>query len=228
MSSPPSRQSRHSKLRPWTIHDSNIAVHQCLSTIAPTKPALPNEIILQILDHPTRWIPVHSVSLRVASPNEPLRCKSQGPQRGDWQILCTDPIDARVAAKIKTIVYSFTSKDQGWSSYPEQHGTFEGSCTFLEAGLTRFEVKDAGGEELARQQSLRVEKESERYELHRNRHAGREPEEYRIGLGEDHELLRRVQDGDRFALWARAQYPGWENVVYGAKIELWCVDDLSD
>jgi len=131
-------------------------------------------------------------------------------------------------ARVKNITYTFRSKDQGWSDYLQQHGTYEGSYTFFEAGLTRFEVKGAEGEELARQQSLRAEKEAERYELHRNRHAGREAEEYKIQLGAGHDLLRRVEDGDRFALWARAQYPGWENLVYGARIEIWCVDDLAE
>lgn len=168
------------------------------------------------------------MSLRAASLNEPLCCKTSGLQQGNWQILTTDPIDARVASRTKAVVYSFKSRDQGWSSYPQQPGTYEGSFTFFEAGITRFEVKGAKGEELARQQSLRAEKEYQRYELQRNRLAGKAPEAYRIQLEKDHDLLQQIQDGDRFALWARSIYPAWANYVYGAKIELWCVDDLGD
>ena len=212
--------------RPWTTHDANVALHQCLSTSAPHRPALPNEIILQILDHPSRWVQVHSVKLRAVAAHEPLICRSNGPQKGDWQILVTDPVSGRTKNRIRKLVYSFRSRDQGWSDYPQHHRTYEGSWTWFEAGLTRFQDKNAQGEELRRQRDLRAEKERDRYELHRNRHAGLNPEGYLIELGTEHDLLKRVEDGDRFALWARAVFPGWENRVHNARIEIFCVDDL--
>ena len=129
---------------------------------------------------------------------------------------------------MRKVCYTFRSKDQGWSSYPAHHGTYNDSWTFFEAGLTRYEAKGAEGAELRRQQTLRTDKEKHRWVLQRNRHAGRVPEDYDIELGECHELLQTIENGDRFALWARAMYPGWENEVHGARIEIWCVDDLAD
>ena len=214
--------------RPWTTHDANVALHQCLSTPTPHRPALPNEIILQILDHPSRWMQVHSVKFRAVAAHEPLRCRSDGPQHGDWQILVTDPVSRRVINTLRNLVYSFRGHDQGWSSYPQSHGTYAGSWTWFEAGLTRFDDKNAQGEELRRQKDMRAEKKRDRYELHRNRHAGLIPEDYVIELGTEHDLLKRVEEGDRFALWARAMFPGWENKVHEARIEICCVDDLSN
>ncbi len=219
---------RKTMTRPWTTHDANVALYECLSTSTPHRPALPNEIILQILDHPSRWIQVHSVKLRAVAAHEPLICRSYGPQNGDWQILVTDPVSGRIINRLRNLVYSFRGQDQGWSDYPQHHGTHEGSCTWFEAGLTRFEDKNAQGEELRRQKDLRAGKERERYELHRNRHAALKPENYVIELGTEHDLLKRVEDGDRFALWARAVFPGWENMVHRARIEIRCVDDLTN
>ena len=82
-------------------------------------------------------------------------------------------------------------------------------------------------EERDNQLQVKERKEGKRFELQRNRHAGRAPENYRCELGTDHELLRQVESGDSIVLWARAMYPGWENRVYKAMIEVWCVDDLS-
>ena len=117
-------QGRDTMTRPWTIHDANVALYQCLSTSTPHRPALPDEIILQILDHPSRWIQHHSVELE---PLRPLRCRSNRPQLGDCQILVTDPVSGRAIKKLRKVVYFFRSQDQGWSSYPEHYGTYTDS-----------------------------------------------------------------------------------------------------
>jgi hypothetical protein len=134
---------------------------------------------------------------------------------------------AHLIPKLRVLVYSFKSQDQGWSSYPEHHGTYASSWTWFEAGLTRYK-KQIPRRENSREQELRGKKEQDRYELQRNRHAGREPEDYKIELHRDHELLRCVEEGDRFALRARAMFPGWTNMVHYARIDVWCVDDLAE
>ena len=62
--------------------------------------------------------------------------------------------------------------------------------------------------------------------LNRNRHTGLHPEDYVIELGAEHDLLKRAEEGDRLALWARAVFPGWENRVHKAGIQIRCFDDL--
>ncbi len=65
-----------------------------------------------------------------------------------------------------------------------------------------------------------------RYRIQMNRHANTEPCDYAIELAGEHELVRRVGEGDRAVLWACACFPGWENRVYEAGISVFGVDDL--
>ena len=103
------------------------------------------------------------------------------------------------------VAFTFTSCDQGWSSYPEHRGTYDGSWTWLETGITRdHDTNTFLG----------------RWELQRNRHAGEGPEDYRVEFGKEHELFTSLSKGDKIALWARALYPAWQNFVHEANIEL--------
>ncbi len=70
----------------------------------------------------------------------------------------------------------------------------------------------------------------QRWELQRNRHAGRLPEDYTIRFGEGHDLFESLREGDRIGVWGRAMYPGWQNLVYEAQIEVWFhgPDDLQE
>lgn len=209
----------------WTLHDSNLVLHQCLST---RKPAIPNEIILQILEDPSRWIRTRVIHARLRAEQEPLRISSNLQNRGDMQILATNPLSEREIRGLRNVVYTFRSRDQGWSSEANQyHGTYEHSWTWFEAGLTRPIDSSASETEREHQLQIRAAKEGLRYDLQRNRHAGSDPENYRHELGRYHELLQRAEDGDSVVLWARASFPGWENRVYNARIEVWCSDDLA-
>lgn len=67
------------------------------------------------------------------------------------------------------------------------------------------------------------------WELQRNRHAVSVPKDYEIVFGEGHGLFGSLREGDTIGLWARAMYPGWQNFVYEANIEMWFYgpDDLQ-
>ncbi len=212
------------EIQPWTRHEANVATHECLST---RRPPIPNEIILEILDQPSRWIRTRVINARVATENEPIRVGSNLQNRGEQQILATNPLSQPEVQCIRRVVYTFRSRDQGWSSYPNQHGTYEGSFTWFEASLTRPIGTDLIEAERHVQLQVKTAKERTRYELQRNRHAGRDPENYRHELELDHKLLQHAEEGDSVLLWARATFPGWENRLFNASIEVWCVDDLS-
>ena len=167
------------------------------------------------------------MNAHVASENEPVRVGSTLKNRGEQQIIATNPLSKSEVLRIRRVIFTFRSKDQGWSSFPNQRGTYEGSWTWFEAGLTRPVSSDPSDALYAEQLQIKVAKERVRYELQRNRHAGSEPEVYRIEFDVGHELLRSIKAGDSIVLWARALYPGWENRVYDASIEVWCVDDLE-
>ena len=208
-SEPPSSEE------PWTIHDANLTLYSTLSKPSRstrTRSALPPEIILQILEHPSRSILTSYVSAEY--PEEaPLRIRSQ---RSPLGLLSSLPLSADDAKNARKVVFEFKGKDQGWSSYSSDHGTYNNSWSWYEAVVRSANVEK--GE---------FPTEVQRFELQRNRHAGQQPETYRIELGEDHDLVKRLAEGNVIGLDACAVFPGWECQVFEARIELWGVDDLS-
>lgn len=179
--------------------------------MTPHKP-LPPELILQILSHPSRWLLSTSIYLSV-----PARISSAEAERA---IVHTPPISSHQLPLIRQLVFSYRSQDQGWSSYPEDHGSYRNSWTWFEAGLR----KHTRGED---SHSV-VDQPERRYRLQSNRHASREAEDYRFGFGRDHPLLNDMQAGDGVVLWAMARFGGWENFVQEAAIQIWTMDDMSD
>lgn len=202
----------------WTIHDSNLALFDCLSQSIGKRPALPPEMIMLILTDPSRWILLNSESFELASsPSRPGQARVIHWQGTDREpILSTRVLLQRDAIAAVGAIFTFRSQDQGWSSDNRMHhGTYDHSWTWMEASIIR---------------DTDVELSEKRWELQRNRHAGREAENYRIELEKDHEMLTFLREGDKIALWARALYPGWRNFVHEAKIELRFagVDDLQE
>lgn len=229
-----------SPIESWTTHDSNLALLECLSTATPTRPALPQELILQILDHPTRWVHLHSVTHPpLANPEKPIL--GVGNRLNAVPMLFTRPFSLREVGRLRKIVFSFRSRDQGWSSRPDQ-----GSWSWFDASVAQFPSthEDARGQvdddayavvwtgsykwvwEWVEQHGKCLEHQP-RYKIQTNKHAEITPEDYVIELTDEHELVQRVQEGDRVILWACACYPGWENRVYHAKISVLGVDTLT-
>ena len=223
----------------WTTHDSNLALLACLSTATPNRPALPTELILQILNHPTRWVLFHSVNqLPAENPDQTIlriRNKPTG-----IPVLFTRPFSAREAKLVQKIVLEFRSRDQGYSEHPDR-----GTWSWFEASLVQLPSTDDEHDEQGQVSDVAVwtgsydwigkwmvrhkEKleDQPRYKIQENRHAEITPKHYAIELTDEYELVQRVQEGDRIILWACACFPGWENRVYEAKISVLGLDDLT-
>lgn len=204
---------------PWTTHDANIALYSALTQPSnstrreqPIRPALPPEIVLQILEHPSRFILTSSVSLD-STDNLP---KSVPSHRAPQEVIRSSPLSANNAKDTRKVVFEMTGKDQGWSSYGPEHGTYNNTWTWYDAVVLRKNGEDSETYE-----------EALRQELHRNRHAGQQVETYRTEFDGDHDLVKMLREGDVIALDACAVFDGWECRVYGATIEVWSVDDLS-
>ncbi|KAL9123620.1 MAG: hypothetical protein Q9217_006964 [Psora testacea] len=219
----------------YSIHDANLALYQCLSTATPTRPALPPEIVLQILEHPTRWVCSYSTAFPDpdAIENSLIRVRAGfDSSKPDIQvILSTRPLSKEHVAKARSVIFTFTGKDQGWSSYPLDCGTYENSWTWFEAGLRPQTSGDYDPIERGDgfdEQDQREEYRYERFHLQRNRHGGGEPESYRIELRQDHPLLKNMKSGDVIDLLACAQFSGWVNHVDQASIEICSFDDLNE
>ena len=220
---------------PWTTHDSNLELLKCLSTATPARPAIPTEIILQILDHPSRWLHIHSIYHPPLPNSRPLLIIRDKPS-GD-PVLYTRSFSARDAKVLRRVIFTFRSRDQGWCSNPNN-----GAWSWFEASLARFPRDDEEGQpQLSDDIVTRgpydwvypwLQRHSEelgkqpRYKIQENKIGEKEPESYRIVLGDDHELVQRVREGDRIILWACACFPGWNNHVYEAQISIEGVDDL--
>ncbi|KAL6715064.1 hypothetical protein ACLMJK_007325 [Lecanora helva] len=212
----------------WTTHDANIALYECLSS---RNPPVPNEIILQILDEPSRWLQARVITTPLELKDTPLRI---GNNPGEQPILSIHGLSKLEATQVRCIAFSFSSRDQGWSHDIEHHRTFDGSWTWMEALLSRPstaintepENNDQSRFE-SEQMQLDEAEEIVRCELQRNRHAGKQAEDYRHELGRDHVFVQHIQSGDSIVLLGRAMFPAWVNIVHEAKIEVFCMDDLT-
>jgi len=100
------------------------------------------------------------------------------------------------------------SKDQGWSSYPAQHGTTNGSWTWWELAL---------GEGVGR----------ERIQICRNIHAGKAFHTFNFDLNAEdldawkgYMLSNGGADSKSIGLYKRSRYPGWRNIGKSASIAI--------
>jgi hypothetical protein len=155
---------------------------------------LPPELVTQILDSAEYW-----ALSRVTRPG------STHFRDANVRYLQSPPIQAgEFTHPLRRLVITTDSKDQGWSSYSETHGTREGSWTWFELTLDDGETGD----------------EIVRVEVVRNIHAGQGYVKHRAVI-EDERVLKQAKKGDRLSVWVRAMYPGWQNYVRLVKIEAW-------
>ena len=101
---------------------------------------------------------------------------------------------------LKKVVITVVSKDQGWSSYQDDHGTYRGSWTWFEFSIGPSE-------------------DSEKWcgEVVRNLHAHGDFKEHTVEIT-DGELYEKAKSGDILTVWALAKYSGWKNTVKEATI----------
>ena len=205
------------------VHASNLSLLTCLSVPSGRRPALPLELILQVLEDPTRWLLAseHMHSCTLPAP------KSISYHLGTEDVASTPAFTFHRLSTLRRISFILRSKDQGWSSYPNDRGTFRNSWTWFEARIERppVESPEQSQEQDRANNTSQICVHSCRVQT--NRHAGSDLEEYTVEYGPSSELLHLIQEGDRIILSAHAQYGGWVNVVDHASIELWCVDDLE-
>ena len=111
--------------------------------------------------------------------------------------LVSRPIPA--GKTLKKVVVTVVSKDQGWSSYQKDHGTYQNSWTWFELSVG----SDSG--------------EKWRGEVVRNLHAHGDFKKHTITISEG-ELFEKAKSGDVLTVWALAKFSGWKNTVKKVKI----------
>jgi hypothetical protein len=107
------------------------------------------------------------------------------------------------------------SHDQGWSSFSEDHGTYRNSWTWFDLGIERA----PGQEDVCRDLDVR---------LATNMHASRISQNHQVVYRAEDDLpwMQSLQAGDRVSIIPRALFPGWQNFVEKASIEIY-TDPLS-
>lgn len=102
--------------------------------------------------------------------------------------------------KLRKVVITVVSKDQGWSSYQQDHETYRNSWTWFE-----LSVGSPSGERW-------------RGEVVRNLHAHADFKEHTIEIF-DNKLYERAESGDVLTVWAHAKFSGWVNKVKKVTIQ---------
>lgn len=122
-------------------------------------------------------------------------------------------------------MFSFCSKDQGWSGSSVNHGTYENCWSWFDAVIENNEIERGQGAS----DDLDLLK-NRRCHLQSNRHAGREIETYRLDMIQGEGFLKEkdLRVGDEILLVACARFPGWANNISRASIEIWEVDDMNE
>lgn len=203
---------------------------------------LPVELVAPILNYAKYWMcTTYEREQRISVAQDSRGCD------GDERYLHTAPIGADGLTglnPVKTVVFSIESRDQGWSSYPEDYGTYRGSWTWFEArkgDSSILEIDEHGSE-------LEGEREGEQQDLHpdndarepaeplwqaqgreivRNIHAGKKWHRHIISWtannndDENGEWVQELKRGDVIVLSAHARFPGWANMVRSAEIAVY-------
>ena len=191
-----------------STHQSNLALLSVLSQPSGKRPALPHELILEILQYPPCWVllsrEILPASVTISS------------HIGTTVLCSSPPFTASSLRRFGKAVFSFRSHDQGWCSSPDS-----GSWTW-------FDVRVVSNKKTPRpNESIRQAWERQVL-LQRNRQAEWEPMSYVHTLGPSEGILSDLQVGDEIQLLGCARFPGWSNSVEEAAIEIWGIDTLGE
>ncbi|OCL12101.1 hypothetical protein AOQ84DRAFT_421174 [Glonium stellatum] len=200
-----SMQMVRKKLVYWPQSPKDIFEVFSLIQFRLAKSPLRRSIVLDIMEYAGYWLRSTSSEARK------IKVDQNGAELG-LPYLLSNPIQGRKNAPVRQVKFVIRSHDQGWSSYPNQHGTYEGSYTWFDVAIWK-----SNGEW--------VDFKDEASTLTRNVHASPKPREYCILYGR-HSQRRHcrwidwLEPGDRVAIIPKALYPGWVNYVESASIEV--------
>ncbi|KAK5106917.1 hypothetical protein LTS08_001040 [Lithohypha guttulata] len=201
---------------------------------------LPADLVPMILDHAELWHPIV-----VATSLHPDRIAEPQSRKLQAALVIPPHLPRNSIRRIRLIT---VSRDQGWSSYPEDHDTYRGSYTWFEAGIRGLDPDNLADIETI-YQNVPVDCQhrnaldpehvdlclahEERYKygaqrIATNIHAGKDFREHVVQWDLESEdegtrrMIREVKGGCRIEVSAHAQFPGWVNYVKSVKIEVEC------
>lgn len=130
----------------------------------------------------------------------------------DTPYILTSPLQLGNRHSIRQIAFITRSHDQGWSDYPEFHGTYEGSWTWFEVAIQKA---DGSWHEFGPGDQKIVT----------NVHGSNRLKEHCVVYGHHWpkmqcKWLDTLETGDRIAILAKARFLGWVNVVHSVRIDV--------
>lgn len=165
------------------------------------------DLAARILDEAQYWLRSTKRSDEPLAANE-AECASIPPY------IVSDPIYGRSEQPVRRVTFNIRGHDQGFSDYPEWHGTQQRSFTWYEVGIHR-----ADGSHF-------VFTDKDERNLVANFHAVWTTSTYRIDCGYEAgqracRWMSELEPGDCVAIRMRAQYLGWVNYIEAASIEIY-------
>lgn len=96
-----------------------------------------NEFLLRSKPLALAWSPCNDEAWRNQAAPRPLREEYPKERLEDFM----DEPKATIVHPARKVVFNITSCDQGWGGDHNEHGTYNGSWTWFDAGLERFDAK---------------------------------------------------------------------------------------
>jgi hypothetical protein len=158
---------------------------------------LVQDLLLNIMDEAENWLKTSTIRNDLIMVPEPA---------SGQHYVTSPPILGNGKRPVRKVIFTIKSHDQGWSYFPEHHGTYDHSWTWFE---TRVIDKD-GKERDDREDVLK---------LTYNVHAIPELRTHTIvcesrGDGKHAKWVRGLREGDSIVVVPMARFPGWINFVH--------------
>ena len=171
----------------------------------PTKEVLPRHLTLRILEEARYWLKAKSSNTRSEEFDE-RRAALNTPY------ILSAPLPAIVQCRVREVIIATCSHDQGWSSYKQHQGTYEGSNTWFELA-----IHQANGEWM--------DLDSDDRFICRNIHASDKSRNHytvfgKRSLGIPCRWIDLLKPGDRIGVMPKAAFSGWVNHVQSISIEI--------
>ena len=167
---------------------------------------LPPNVTIRILDLSKYWLK------STTSRKQHIAFDEEAAKR-IGKYLTSKPIRGRLRAPVREVRFTIESHDQGWSSFPEFHGTFAHSWTWFEVAVQKQgdRIFDFGDESQMLTPNLHAITKSSRHRI---------IYECSPCTTVHRKWLKNLEAGDQISISAKARYPGWVNFVEGASIEI--------
>jgi hypothetical protein len=176
---------------------------------------LPPELAYTIIDDAEYWS--KSTTVRSDTVIVTDRTQRSQSQQAGLHYLSSEPIGTEGIGRlypVRKVVFTITSKDQGWADDPALNGTYEQSYTWFEAVTRGRDVTEKASH-------------SESRRIVTNVRAGREYKTHTVALYanagdlEEREWVKNnLKRGHQVDITVWARFPGWENHVAAARIDV--------